>query len=257
MFKFFLPVYGILYREVKLIFKDKCNFLLTLFNPVMYLLLYSTSMSGMIKYVEFSNYRISFMEFILPGILIMTILFNAMKYSQSIFNEQIFGMGTELFSTPINKTSYIVSKISFISIVGTLQSIILFCFGTLGFKITYPLEKIIFILLIALITSVCLGSFFIAICIFTKTVSSFVSTINIVVTLLLFSSSIFYPTEHMHSFLKFMAYLNPLTYAVTGLRELLFTTNGIINIHLVTLMIITIILFIFSIYAFKKNYNAS
>ena len=45
---------------------------------------------------------------------------------------------------------------------------------------------------------------------------------------LLFASNALYPIEVMPDWMKFLAYINPTTYLISGLRELLFTNDNIV-----------------------------
>ena len=128
------PVYVICMREFIKFFREKSRLLGTLARPVLWLFVVGNGMSSLIR----PHVGFSYLQFIFPGMIGMTILFASIFSSISIVWDREFGFMKEMLVAPISRLSIVIGK----AISGTLISvaqavIILVLIPFLGIHITF------------------------------------------------------------------------------------------------------------------------
>ena len=108
------PIYVICMREFIKFFREKSRLLGTLARPVLWLFVVGNGMSALIR----PQAGFSYLQFIFPGMIGMTILFSSIFSSISIVWDREFGFMKEMLVAPISRTSIVVGK----AISGTLIS---------------------------------------------------------------------------------------------------------------------------------------
>jgi ABC-2 type transport system permease protein len=160
-------------------------------------------------------------QFIFPGILGMTILFSSIFSSISIIWDKEFGFFKEILAAPVSRLSIVVGKGLSGTVVSTLQAVIvLLMYPLLGFDL--GIMQIIAVLGIALIMSFCLSTFGILLASFYDSYESFSVIMNFIVMPMFFLSGAMYPVKLLPKALAFAAKLNPLTYGVDALKNIIF-----------------------------------
>jgi ABC-2 type transport system permease protein len=128
------PVYVICLREFKKFFREKSRLLGTLARPVLWLFVVGNGMNSLIK----PHVGFSYLQFIFPGMIGMTILFSSIFSSISIVWDREFGFMKEMLVAPISRLSIVIGK----AISGTLISvaqavIIMILIPFLGITLTF------------------------------------------------------------------------------------------------------------------------
>src|SRR3989338_10728147 len=128
----FNAIYVIVAREFKKFVREKSRLISAIARPLVWLFLVGAGMSRLVAPVG----GVSYMQFIFPGILGMTILFSSMFSSISIIWDKEFGFMKEILVAPVSRTSIVMVKALSGTIISTIQAvIILMIFPFLGIKI--------------------------------------------------------------------------------------------------------------------------
>src|SRR5512135_3193108 len=99
-------VYVIVAREFKKFIREKSRLVSTLARPLIWLFLVGGGMSRLVS----PGMGISYIQFIFPGILGMTILFSAIFSSISIIWDKEFGLMKEILVAPVSRFSIVLGK---------------------------------------------------------------------------------------------------------------------------------------------------
>jgi ABC-2 type transport system permease protein len=120
--------------------------------------------------------------------------------------------------TPISRLSIILGRTAVGITNALIQSIILLLAGlAMGMKLSGPLGSLLSIPFIILIASTFIGmGLFLAS--FVKDTFSFNLALSFTLFPLLFLAGAFYPVDRFPSYIAPLAYFNPLTYGIDGLR---------------------------------------
>lgn len=232
---------ALVYRELKLFFNSKVGIVLSLITPAVYLLLFSTSMSGLMPTMAYRSLRVSYAEFFLPGILTLSVFSTSMTMAQSLYNEQLSQMLYQLLSNPVRKSAYVLAKVLAGTMVATIQAAIFLLVGAWLFSPTWSWTGMGLVLIVCALVAICLGSLFQALCGTISSMQTFIVLTNVLYSILLFTSPIFYPLEAMPILLRGIALFNPVTYAVNVLRDVLLLPGLIRSSDLIALISITIV----------------
>jgi ABC-2 type transport system permease protein len=210
------PVYVICLREFKKFFREKSRLLGTLARPVLWLFVVGNGMGSLIK----PRAGFSYLQFIFPGMIGMTILFSSIFSSISIVWDREFGFMKEMLVAPITRLSIVIGK----AISGTLISvaqavIILVLIPFLGIHITFM--QFIEVVAVALLVSFCITSLGILIAVRLTSFDGFNIIMNFLVMPMLFLSGAMYPVTAMPSALRHLTLVNPLTYGIDAFKHVL------------------------------------
>ena len=212
------PVYVICMREFIKFFREKSRLLGTLARPVLWLFVVGNGMSALIR----PQAGFSYLQFIFPGMIGMTILFSSIFSSISIVWDREFGFMKEMLVAPISRLSIVVGK----TISGTLISaaqavIILVLVPFLGIRL--GLLQFIEVVSVSLLVSFCITSLGILIAARLTSFDGFNIIMNFLVMPMLFLSGAMYPVTSLPPVLRHLTQLNPLTYGIDALKHALLT----------------------------------
>jgi len=158
------------------------------------------------------------MEFMLPGILGMSVMSAAMNATVSInVKNRARGIFRKLATTPVSRIEWNVSKIVTQTIITLLSVCISVVFASLVFNL-HPRIGITSAALVitGTVTFVGLGLIFASLL---KNEESAASAANMATFPLMFISGSFFPVDNMPWFFKYIADVSPLTYLNNGLRD--------------------------------------
>lgn len=226
-------VYVIVAREFKKFVREKSRLISTLARPLIWLFLVGGGMSRLVSPGMGMGMSISYLQFIFPGILGMTILFSSIFSSISIIWDKEFGLMKEILVAPVSRFSIVVGKALSGTIISVIQAaIILALFPFLGIKL--GIFAIIETLIICVLLSFCLSSFGIVIATFYESFESFSVIMNFIVMPMFFLSGAMYPVKMLPEILKMVTRLNPLTYGIDALKHAVFRTPGVVDFSVFT-----------------------
>jgi ABC-2 type transport system permease protein len=242
-------IYILWLRQMKKFSRSGLRIIISVIQPLVYLLALGF---GLNKVFEQSG-RGHYLDFIVPGIIAQTILFNAIFWGVGIMWDKQFGFLKETLVAPVRRSSIMLGNALGGATIAVIQGCVLLIIAVLfGFRpYSYPLLFITFIVMAMLAIS--MVSFSSGIAAVMNDMQGFMAVNNLLVIPLFFLSSALYPLDSVPDVMKVIAAFNPLTYAVDALRL------SLINQHhfplwedLTVLTGIMILLFLFGSYRFKK-----
>jgi ABC-2 type transport system permease protein len=213
-------VYVIVAREFKKFIREKSRLVSTVARPLVWLFLVG---GGMSRLVPAAN-GVSYIQFIFPGILGMTILFTSIFSSISIIWDKEFGFMKEILVAPISRFSVVIGKATSGMVLSTIQvMIILAFFPFLGLKIGF--FGILGILLVSAVLAFAISSLGIVLASFYDSYESFSVIMNFIVMPMFFLSGAMYPVKLMPPLLRVLTKINPLTYGIDAIKHLTFPSE--------------------------------
>ena len=210
-------IYVLVAREFKKFIRERSRLVSAIARPLLWLFLVGAGMSRLVS----PDAGMPYTQFIFPGILGMTILFSSIFSSISIIWDKEFGFFKEILAAPVSRLSIVIGKGLSGTVVSTLQAaIVLMLFPLLGFRFG-PLQ-IVEILVISLALSFCISTFGIVLATFYDSYESFSVIMNFIVMPMFFLSGAMYPVKLLPKALAVLTKLNPLTYGVDALKNVIF-----------------------------------
>ena len=175
--------------------------------------------------VDMATASMSNLEFLLPGIIGMSIMQSAIMATVAInAKNRARGIFRKLATTPISRIEWNASKIVSQSIITLMSVTLSLAAAWLLFGLFPAIDITTLLLLIAgTVTFVGLG---LILSILVKSEETATSAASIVTFPLMFLSGSFFPVDHMPWFFKLIADISPLTYLNNGLRDAMIIGNG-------------------------------
>ena len=210
-------IYVIVAREFKKFIREKSRLFSTIARPLLWLFLVGAGMSRLVPAAG----GVSYIQFIFPGILGMTILFSSIFSSISIIWDKEFGFMKEILVAPVSRFSIVIGKAVSGMILSTIQAaIILALFPFLGLKL--GVFQIAEIMMVCAILSFAIAAFGILLATFYDSYESFSVIMNFIVMPMFFLSGAMYPVKLLPDILKLFTKINPLTYGIDALKNIIF-----------------------------------
>jgi len=244
---------ALVYREMKLFFSSKVGIIFSAITPAVYLFLFATSMSGLMPRITYRSLQISYAEFFLPGILTLSVFSTAMTMAQSIYNEQLSQMLYQILSNPVRKPAYVLAKVLTSAIVATAQATVFLAVGAWLFSPAWSWISVGLALMVCALAAMCLGSLFQALCGMITSMQTFLVLTNLLYSILLFTSPIFYPLDAMPFLLRTVALLNPVTYVVSVLRDVLLLPGIVRSTDVIVLILITTVAIVLAVQVMRRR----
>jgi ABC-2 type transport system permease protein len=166
----------------------------------------------------------SYISFMAVGMIAFTALFTTMFSGMSVVWDRRLGFLNKVLSTPVSRAVIILSKVLSATLRSMFQALIILIIAVpLGFQFGAAFTPINILGVFAFLFLICLGlsSMFIAINIRSTRIETPMAVMNLLNLPLTFASSAFFPIERMPEWLQTVAQVNPLSYTMNGMRQLL------------------------------------
>ena len=255
-------IYALWYRETKVFLRERSRVISSIINPLLWLLIIG---GGLGSAVSFGG--VNYQTFIYPGVLIQTALFSSVFFGVYIVWDKKVDFMKEVLVAPMRRTSLFVGKILGGSTDTLLQILILFAIGFIftfvgimpGLHLT--VSSIAISLAFLLMTTIGLVSIGLILGSQMESPEGFQLIISFLVFPLFFLSGSLFPITNLPNWLAPFIFMNPVTYAVDGIRTILIGEQEKVIIGAIQLspMLDFMIVTLFSIimigigtYAFKK-----
>jgi ABC-2 type transport system permease protein len=242
-------IYILWVRQVKKFFRARSRILGAVGQPLLFLLALGYGLGAVFAKAGQGNYR----EFLVPGIMAQTVLFSAMFFGAMIIFDKQFGFLKETLVAPVPRWKIMLGGALGGATTAVIQGLFLFIVAViLGFRPEHwALVPVAFVILSLLAISIaCFSS---GIGSIVEDMQGFQAINQFIVFPLYFLSGSLYPLSGVPTWLKVIADVNPMSYAVDALRDTLIgqTHFGLLK-DLIILSITALILFSFGVYRFRR-----
>ncbi len=216
---FWRAVYVICLRDIRRFFREKSQVIGSVARPTLWLLIMGTGFNTI-----FRAGAETYVQFLFPGIIGMTVLFTSVFSAVSVIWDRQFGFLREILVAPVSRTSVAVGK----TLSGVFQSIIqggiiLALSPIVGVSLT-PLIVLEVVGLIVLI-SFALTSFGLLIASRMESFEGFNLIMNFLIMPMFLLSGALFPMKALPLWLKSIVTINPLSYGVDALRGVIIGTS--------------------------------
>ena len=209
--------YTLWLREVKRYLRDRVRIVSSFVTPLLWLVIFGSGVRLSLPYPGL-NYQ----QYIFPGIIGQTLLFTSMFMGLSVLWDREFGFMKEILVAPISRTSVFLGKMIGDSTDAVIQGIIVFALGLLlGIKLNiFTFLELLPIMLLVTFGLVSIG---LTLASFMGSLEGFGTIQSFINLPLFFLSGALFPLRgaSIPNWLQIASRLNPLTYAVDALRNII------------------------------------
>ncbi len=218
MAEFVQETKGQLLRWVIHLWREPFSMAFNLVNPVILLIFMGSAFQGLARDSTGGDYR----TYLLPGILALTAFGNSMAGGIPLLFDKENGFLMRLMTAPISRASILVSRFLAVNINTLVQCLIMLVLGLLfGIRIATGIGGVFTILFISLLLSFGFTIISLILAFVLHSHGDFFAILGITSLPMTFLSSAFVPLDALPVWMRLLAYVNPMTYAVNGMRALI------------------------------------
>ena len=208
-----LAVKAVINRELNKTFRQRGRLLSSLVRPLIWLLVIGSGVGSMLSGTQQEGY----LQFLVPGIVAMTLLFAALLSALTLVYDKEFGVMRMMMIAPIAHGWIVVAKLIAATIIAMVQAImllvILFAIGLLDW------QSALLLLPPAFLTALLCAAMGGLIAVWSKTLDNFAVIMNFVIFPVFFLSGALYPVTQLPDLLRYVVLVNPFSYGVDLLKH--------------------------------------
>jgi ABC-2 type transport system permease protein len=242
-------IYILWLRQMKRYFRSRSRVLGAIGQPILFLLALGYGIGAVYKKAGQGNY----LQFLVPGIIIQTLLFSGVFWGIQILFDKRFGFLKEMLVSPVPRVKILLGNALGGATISLIQALLVFVISiVLGFRPhNYALLPVAFLVILAI--SVALTSFGAGIASIVEDFQGFQGINNFLIFPLFFLSSALYPLTNAPSWLRILGEINPLSYSVDAIRYILINQSHFgIGKDLVVIAITVVVTVAFAVNRFDR-----
>ena len=218
--RFLHDCWYVCWRELLHFLRSKVTILASIFYPLVWLLLFGNLLQQTRVLPGFPAR--SYLDFMTPGVLAMVALYGGAFGGMSIIWDRRIGFLSKLLALPISRASIVVGKMLSIAMRTAFQLLVVLLVAfVLGVRSAAGVWGIALLLFIAVLLTFAFSGISLTVGALVKQPETFWAVVNFLTVPLLFTSSALFPLEFVPGWLRSIAYLNPVTYAIDSMRALM------------------------------------
>ena len=207
-------------RHLRNLFRQPAWIAISLIQPIVWLLLYGALFRKIVEIPGFGAN--SYIDFLTPGIVVMTCLFSAGWSGMGLIDDIDRGVVDRFLVSPASRGSLISGRLIQGAMVGVIQAAIIIVLGLIV-GATYPggIVGLAMLTLCAVLLGTAIGALSNAVALLSRREETMIAVSNFVLLPLVFLSSVFMASALMPGWMQSVAKYNPVNWAVQAGREAL------------------------------------
>jgi ABC-2 type transport system permease protein len=205
-------LYALWYREFKVFLREKSRIVSSLFTPLLWIVVFGGGLGASVS-LGGTNYQV----FIFPGILTMTILFSSIFFGLYIVWDKRIDFFKEVLVAPLSRLTIFAGKTLGGCTDALIQGSLMLAFGVI-LGVSYSVQMVVLVMVFMLVLASAVVSIGLIIGSFMESPEGFNLIVSFLVFPLFFLSGALFPIDNLPSWLRAFTTLNPVTYAVDGMR---------------------------------------
>lgn len=245
-------IYIMWLREMKRFLRSKSRVIGSLMVPFSFLLFMGFGFKSGFNLPGMPQ-ETNYLDFLVPGIIGMTMLFTSTFAGISVLWDREFGFLKEIMVAPVRRSAVVLGRIAGGVTTALIQGILILIISLfMGFKVVNPFGLVLAFLFMFLISVGFIG-FGVAIASKMKDIHGFSLIMQFIIFPIFILSGAFFPITNLPGWLRLLSYIDPLTYGVDGLRASLINFSQFpIFLDLILLFIFGFLMVILGTYLFAK-----
>jgi ABC-2 type transport system permease protein len=245
-------IYVLWLREMKKFVRSKSRIVGSLVTPLLFLGFFSFGFGSLP--VPGATDGVNYVQFLIPGIIGMGLLFSSTFAGLTVLLDRQFGFLKEIMVAPVTRVSIVLGRTAGAITTGLIQALLILAIS-LAFQLKVPG---IFELLAAIVFMILTATAFIGIgLIFAskmKDPQGFNLIVNFLIFPLFFLSGALFPLQNLPEAVRYIAYADPLTFGVDGMRAALIGVSVLPAIvDFVVLLGLSGLMLALGAYSFEKS----
>jgi ABC-2 type transport system permease protein len=242
-------IYILWLRELKRYTRSKAQVIASLGQPLLYLLVLGFGLGPVFQRAGNGSY----LQFVAPGVVGMSVLFTSVFSGIGLLWDRQFGFLKETLVAPVPRLTVMIGKTLGGATVATIQGVLVLIICLIaGFRpVSWATLPVAFVFMI--LTAIVFSGLGMAIGSMLQDMQGFQLIMNFLVMPIFFLSGALFPLSGLPSVLSFVTRLDPLSYGIDGLRNVLIGTSEFEPaISLVVLCAVAVLFLALGSYSFSR-----
>ena len=220
-------IYIIWYRDILRFWRDRWRLVASLTQPLLFLVVFGSGLSSSLQgSASFGAGRLSYIQFMFPGIIGMAILFSAIFGAMSIVWDREFGFLKEVLVAPIDRSAVAIGKALGGTTQAMIQGLILLVLAPfVGVKLS--LLTVLTMIPLAAVMAFGLSSLGVALASSMKSMQGFQVVINFLMMPMFFLSGALFPLSGLPGWMAVLTRIDPASYGIDPLRRVVLSESGL------------------------------
>jgi len=184
--------------------------------PLLFLVVFGSGLSGTMGMLAPG---VNFAKFIFPGIVGMTVLMTSFTAGVSVVWDREFGFLKEVLVAPISRVAVAVGKTLGGATIALIQGIVILLFAPL-FGVDISPGVVLKLLPVMFLIACALSAMGIFISSRMKTIEAHQVVMQFLMFPMIFLSGVFFPVNNLPSWMSVLVRINPVTYGIDSIRQL-------------------------------------
>src|ERR1700726_4511719 len=237
-----LPAFTLWWRELVRFYRQRARVVGVIASPLLFWVVIGSGFGSSFRSGESAGQQ-HYLDYFYPGVLIMIVLFTSIFTMMSVIEDRKAGFLLSVMVAPVSRSAIVLGKVLGGTTLATIQGLIFLVFAPLvGVHMTFASFGLI--VLTVFLVSFALTALGFTIAWPMDSTQAFHAIINLFLIPLWLLSGALFPLSGASVWLRVLMRINPLTYGVEALRQLLYpASGGSLASSLATLILFSLFMF--------------
>ena len=236
-----LPAFTLWLREVVRFYRQRSRVVGVIASPILFWVAIGSGFGTSFR--SGANGSQNYLEYFYPGALIMIVLFTSIFTMMSVIEDRKEGFLLSVLVAPVSRSAIVLGKVLGGTTLSTIQGLIFLVFAPLV-RVHIGLIDFVLSVITIFLISFALTALGFAIAWPMDSTQAFHAIINLFLIPLWLLSGALFPISGASVWLRALMRINPLTYGVEALRQLLYpSSDGSLGASLATLILFSLLMF--------------
>src|SRR3954452_13658690 len=237
-----LPSYTLWWREIVRFYRQRSRVVGVIASPLLFWIVIGSGFGTSFRSGDAAG-QSHYLDYFYPGALIMIVLFTSIFTMMSVIEDRKEGFLLSVLVAPVSRSAIVLGKVLGGTTLSTIQGLIFLVFAPLV-GVHIGLTDFALIVVTIFLVSFALTALGFAIAWPMDSTQAFHAIINLFLIPLWLLSGALFPIAGASVWLRVLMRINPLTYGVEALRQLLYPTNqNSLAASLATLVLFSLFMF--------------
>jgi len=239
-----LPAFTLWWREVVRFYRQRSRVIGVIASPLLFWLVIGSGFGTSFRSGEATGQQ-HYLDYFYPGALIMIVLFTSIFTMMSVIEDRKEGFLLSVMVAPVPRSAIVMGKVLGGTTLSAIQGLIFLIFAPFV-GVHLGLGDFLMVVLVVFLVSFALTGLGFAIAWPMDSSQAFHAIINLFLIPLWLLSGALFPLSGASGWLRLVMRINPLTYGVEALRELLYPSTSAVSsiaISLTALVLFTVCMF--------------
>ena len=239
-----LPAFTLWWREIVRFYRQTTRVIGVLASPLVFWLVIGSGFGTSFRSGAAAGQQ-HYLDYFYPGALIMIILFTSIFTMMSVIEDRKEGFLLSVLVAPVPRSAIVLGKVMGGTTLSAIQGMIFLIFAPFA-GVHLDLAKVLLVGVVVFLVSFALTALGFAIAWPMDSTQAFHGIVNLFLIPLWLLSGALFPLSGASGWIRVIMRLNPLTYGVEGLRQLLYPdtpTSFPLSSDMATLVLFSLVMF--------------